>query len=168
MQARRRQWAIEAGKFLASKVALYARELGPVAGLKTFAAVYLAGKVARDANTRQWVTVEIPSVRSPIKLRRDTTDVGTFEHLFFTDQYAPRHYPRLEPRFIVDCGANIGLSALYFANRYALATIVAIEPEASNFALLCENVASYPNVKPLHAAIWSRSQALSSGRWESG
>lgn len=39
----------------------------------------------------------------------------------------------ISPRFIVDAGANIGLAAVYFTNRFKDATIVSIEPEQSNF-----------------------------------
>jgi len=40
---------------------------------------------------------------------------------------------------IVDCGANIGVSVLWFTTRYPEAHIVAIEPAPDNFALLCRN-----------------------------
>jgi FkbM family methyltransferase len=40
---------------------------------------------------------------------------------------------------IVDCGANIGASALWFTARYSEAHIVAIEPSPANFALLSKN-----------------------------
>src|SRR5438128_1024549 len=35
----------------------------------------------------------------------------------------------INPKLIIDAGANIGISALYFANRYPNARIYAIEPE---------------------------------------
>lgn len=40
---------------------------------------------------------------------------------------------------IIDCGANIGVSVLWFSARYPEAHIVAIEPAPDNFALLCRN-----------------------------
>jgi FkbM family methyltransferase len=40
---------------------------------------------------------------------------------------------------IVDCGANIGASALWFHARYPAAHIVAIEPAPDNFTLLQKN-----------------------------
>jgi FkbM family methyltransferase len=42
---------------------------------------------------------------------------------------------------IVDCGAHIGASVLWFAARYPEAHIVALEPAPSNFALLRKNCA---------------------------
>lgn len=40
---------------------------------------------------------------------------------------------------IVDCGANIGASVLWFSARYPEAHIVAVEPAPENFALLARN-----------------------------
>jgi FkbM family methyltransferase len=40
---------------------------------------------------------------------------------------------------IVDCGANIGASVLWFSARYPEAHIVAVEPSPDNFALLHKN-----------------------------
>ena len=42
---------------------------------------------------------------------------------------------------IVDCGANIGASVLWFSARYPEAHIVAVEPAPDNFALLRRNCA---------------------------
>jgi FkbM family methyltransferase len=53
---------------------------------------------------------------------------------------------------IVDAGANIGASAVYFAYSFAGARIVAIEPERGNFDLLAANTADLP-VECLHAAL---------------
>jgi FkbM family methyltransferase len=40
---------------------------------------------------------------------------------------------------IVDCGANIGASVLWFSARYPEAAIVGVEPSPANFALLSAN-----------------------------
>jgi FkbM family methyltransferase len=42
---------------------------------------------------------------------------------------------------IVDCGANIGASVLWFASRYPRAHVLAVEPAADNFELLRQNCA---------------------------
>lgn len=42
---------------------------------------------------------------------------------------------------IVDCGANIGASVLWFMNRYPAARVIAVEPAAANLVLLRQNVA---------------------------
>jgi FkbM family methyltransferase len=55
---------------------------------------------------------------------------------------------------IVDAGANIGASAVFFALTHPGAAVVAIEPEPENFSLLQENVAGLP-VACLRAALAS-------------
>jgi FkbM family methyltransferase len=53
---------------------------------------------------------------------------------------------------ILDCGANIGISADYFAQHYPAARIVAIEPDRDNIELARRNCAT-PQVEFLHAGI---------------
>jgi FkbM family methyltransferase len=65
-----------------------------------------------------------------------------------------------EPRVIVDAGANIGLASIWFAIRYPNARIIALEAERTNFELMVRNVALFPNVTPLHAALWSHRGVL--------
>jgi tRNA1(Val) A37 N6-methylase TrmN6 len=45
---------------------------------------------------------------------------------------------------IVDAGANIGMASIFFAQKYPDAKIIAVEAEASNFAMLARNVQPYP------------------------
>jgi FkbM family methyltransferase len=69
-------------------------------------------------------------------------------------------YPRT-PTTIVDAGAHIGVASLWFATHFPDATIVAVELERENFAVLVDNVAAYPNVHPIHAALWPELGAVS-------
>ena len=61
--------------------------------------------------------------------------------------------------FIIDCGSNIGMSVLYFKNKYPNAKIIAFEPDADNFKLLEENIAqnNFQNVKLHNVAISNES-----------
>jgi FkbM family methyltransferase len=56
---------------------------------------------------------------------------------------------------IVDAGANIGASAIWFALSFPAARVVAIEPEAENFALLKANTEG-ASVVALRAALAAR------------
>jgi FkbM family methyltransferase len=79
------------------------------------------------------------------------------------------------PKTIVDAGANIGMASIYFTHRYPEAKVIAIEAEASNFAVLARNVRPYPAIIPVHAALWNRDGEISvsepdpatgvSGKW---
>lgn len=90
-----------------------------------------------------------------LSMRRFNGDVFIFYEVFMDEAYRiPDHMLAAEDvRTIVDCGANIGLSALYFADRYPEATIYAIEASATNFNLLKENTRGIDRIVPLHAAV---------------
>lgn len=103
--------------------------------------------------------VELEGLPAPLYLRLRSSDVPTFEQVFEHQEYDFEVVH--EPRVIVDAGANIGLASIWFASRFPDATIIAIEPEASNFELLKRNVAAWPNVIPLQAALWHRNEEIS-------
>tara|TARA_Y100001934_G_scaffold270838_1_gene356382 strand:+ start:168 stop:452 length:285 start_codon:yes stop_codon:yes gene_type:complete len=65
------------------------------------------------------------------------------------------------PSFILDAGAHIGLSSVYFANRFPNAIVLAIEPDASNYNILCKNALAYPNIKPIQGGLWGHTGKLS-------
>lgn len=56
---------------------------------------------------------------------------------------------------IIDCGSNIGLSSIYFAELFPEAKIVSIEPEINNFNLMKKNCKKLKNIIFLNAAIGS-------------
>lgn len=56
-------------------------------------------------------------------------------------------FPKFEPKIIWDVGANIGVTAVIFANIYPEAKIYCFEPEPLNFDLLEMNTKHYKNVK---------------------
>lgn len=61
-----------------------------------------------------------------------------------------------QPKIIIDCGANIGYSTLYYANTYPDAQIYAIEPEKINFKFLQFNTLFYDNIKTFKSAVWGK------------
>ena len=54
---------------------------------------------------------------------------------------------------IIDAGANIGATCIQFAMSYPNSIVVAIEPDAGNFALLRRNTVGLQNVTCLRAAL---------------
>ena len=54
---------------------------------------------------------------------------------------------------IVDAGANIGVSSIWFAREYEDARIVAIEPDQGSLAVLRKNVGAFKNCIVLDAAL---------------
>ena len=93
-----------------------------------------------------------PDTKHPVHLRLTTSDISVFRQVLVTREYdSPFHF---SPRTIIDAGANIGLTSVFYANRYPNATIIAIEPESTNFKMLKKNTAPYSNITAIRAALW--------------
>lgn len=99
------------------------------------------------------VSVYSPHLRRRLWVRLNTTDISIYQQIFVNREYEMAL--KREPAVIVDAGANVGFSAIYFSVRYPAARIVALEPEASNFELLKRNVAAFPGIEPVRKAVWS-------------
>lgn len=65
--------------------------------------------------------------------------------------------------FILDCGANIGLSAIYLKKICPTATIIAFEPDVNNFDLLQKNIASHglQDIELKNEAVWKEDAMIS-------
>jgi FkbM family methyltransferase len=114
---------------------------------------------AKSTGTRPVFKKDLKGITHPVFVRIGTTDLSVLAQVF-----VERHYDvplSFAPKVIVDAGANIGLSAVFFANKYPDARIIAIEPEEANFQMLERNVARYPQIKPLRAALWKENGQIS-------
>lgn len=105
--------------------------------------------------------VVFPGILHRLTLRPHTTDINVFEQIFIDLQYD--FNVNYSPRVIIDCGANIGLASVFFANKFPKAKIIAIEPEHSNFEMLKENISHYSNIVALERAVWSENTFLKIG-----
>jgi FkbM family methyltransferase len=100
-----------------------------------------------------------------IEHRGSEADVGVVYQVFNCRDYdltrlkrypeIQRYYEQAKAPLIVDAGANIGASAVWFAQTYPRASVTAIEPHAGNFELLNKNTAGL-SVKNLRGAIASK------------
>lgn len=96
--------------------------------------------------------------RSVFHLRKNFSDKYTFTQVFLQGQYHIT-LPFI-PQTIIDGGANIGLSSVYFAHRYPGAAIVAVEPSTTNFAMALKNTAAFPQIKIYQKGIWNKTVHL--------
>lgn len=129
----------------------YLAVLGPLGGLRA-----LAAAVSGRTDIQR---VQTAGMSRPVELRVPSSDVRVFKKIFLEREYDFK--TSREPRVILDAGANIGLASVYFAQKYPQARIIAVEPEAGNFELLTRNVADYPNVVPVRAALWKDESPVS-------
>ena len=130
--------------------AKYVSRFGAGAGILTY--VRLLG------HKRGLAEISIPRLHTRLVLRPWSSDVATFEQIFLHSAYPTDGPPCAE--VILDAGACIGLSAVYFATRYPKARIIAIEPDESNYKLLVLNTRAYPNIKVVRAGLWSHRTTL--------
>lgn len=140
--------------------AAHAATFGAARGASVLLATRIRRKLAgRRASGGRRVAVKLPGTDIPLTLRLHSSDVNVFYEIFGNREYGWAF--NAAPKVIVDVGAYTGLSAAYFANRFPEATIVAIEPDTENFDLLKLNTLRFPNVYPVHAAVWSESGMVS-------
>ncbi len=93
-----------------------------------------------------------------INIRTKTSDLSVYEKVVINEEYKLPEW--IDPKTIIDAGANIGISSLYFSLIYPQAMIIAIEPESSNFAMLKDNTASQRRIHLVRAAIWNENKML--------
>lgn len=109
----------------------------------------------KTGNTK---SIQVAGLNNEITLRNTRADKLLFKQIFVHEEY--NFKTSIQPLFIIDAGANIGLSALYFANRFPGAIIIAVEVEKENFKLLSQNTKNYPNIKPVNAGLWPKQAML--------
>lgn len=100
------------------------------------------------------IELKVPSIKYPFFIRLNTTDSLVFNQVFQNKEYDFKCF--LEPTYIIDAGANIGLAAIYFANKFKNANIICLEPDENNFLLLKRNTEKYSKIKAVKSAIWHR------------
>jgi FkbM family methyltransferase len=100
-----------------------------------------------------------------VHLRIDTSDFCAYRDvlIFKSKSYDPG-IPDFIPSTIVDAGAHIGMASILFALKYPRARIIAIEPEAENFAALVRNTAPYKTITPVRAALWREDGEVTLGQ----
>jgi FkbM family methyltransferase len=102
------------------------------------------------------VQVRVRGIRYPILVRPGTTDPGELIHTCVREVYG-KFLPSGEVRLIIDAGANIGSTTVWYLNRFPEATVIAVEPDENNFRLLEENCRPYGSrAIPIQAAVWPR------------
>ena len=99
--------------------------------------------------------------------RRGSSDPwAIYNHLMKpaeSDEYAPPRelpLPRAEVRTVLDIGANVGVTALYFSKIFPNASIYAFEPAPDNFAVLRENVANCGRIRAYNFALGASDATL--------
>lgn len=96
----------------------------------------------------------------PIRIRPNTSDHAVFFQIFVHQEY--RCLANIsDADLIIDCGANIGLTAVYLLSHFPSARVVAVEPDPGNFAILKSNLTPYyGRYRAVPSAVWSHATGL--------
>lgn len=107
-----------------------------------------------------FVQVRVPGIPYPINFRRNSSDKWVFLHVFVHQDFEELS-ELVGVNFIVDCGANIGLSSIYFLTKYPQAKVLAVEPDENNFRLCEKNLKCYgERAHVLQCGVWPRKVGL--------
>lgn len=131
-------------------------------------AVAVARELGPERRPAGAMSVWVRELGRNVTLRRGTSDARVLWQVFAERAYAigsTPHRDEIQRRYeafvaagkrpvILDCGANIGMTALWFNRQFPLARICAVEPEPGNFAVLKTNLGHLDDAVPMQAAIW--------------
>jgi FkbM family methyltransferase len=84
-----------------------------------------------------------------------------YQQVFVSEEYACTSALQVEPKSIIDAGANVGYTAVWFANRYPKAVIISVEPDEANYQLLVKNTWHLNNYRCDRSALWGETSTLS-------
>lgn len=103
-------------------------------------ALRLAPRLPLPLRDRAW-PVLVKDQPQPIYLRLGRSDGFVLKEIFLSGVYQPTLEHLREPVWhIVDLGANVGLSVRLWLEHYPNTRVLAVEPDAENFAALCHNI----------------------------
>lgn len=89
--------------------------------------------------------------------------ISQYKEIFFEEVYAFAKPSNSQTLNILDVGANIGLSILYFKDKYPFASVVALEADPFVFDFLRQNLRAndIKDVDLLNVAAWTEATTLS-------
>lgn len=133
---------------MSARLLQYVKELGFADGVR----LYLNGKKKHQSS------VALSSLKHPVYFRGINSDKFMFRQIFISKEYNLK--VNSAPKLILDLGANVGYAAIFFANKFPDAKIIALEPDDSNYALAELNTKPYANIQLLKGAVWHQSEKI--------
>ena len=106
------------------------------------------------------IELKVKNAAHSIEMRTGgSSDREVLEQIFVEREYEP--IALWGPRMILDLGANVGYSSMFFLSRYPTASVVAVEPDPVNYAICCRNLKRFGHrARVVHGAVWPESRKL--------
>ncbi len=112
----------------------------------------VAKALAKPVEGEELISVNIRQAKRPVYVRLGTSDVSNFyENFVHTEFRLPEN---INPKLIIDAGANVGYAALHLMNKFNGVKTISIEPDESNFKVLQMNCGGYEKFEGICSAIW--------------
>ena len=112
------------------------------------------------------------SADAKVYLRASSTDVDVYLQIFkrhFLKLLYPLVDSEVKIEYILDGGANCGMTTVLLASMFPSATIVSVEPDPANFRVLRKNAGHLNNVHLVQAGLWDVTGKIvlksSHGQW---
>lgn len=108
----------------------------------------------------------INETKATFHLKRESSDAQVFEQIVELEEYLPIlkkfKEKNITPQTMIDAGANIGLTTVYFKAFFPTISIIAIEPSEETFKRLSKNVKlnNFDHVVLLNKGLWSSPKRL--------
>lgn len=118
------------------------------------------GLLARYGSSERYKRTTIRISGLVLEVADALSFVWQYKEIFVDQSY---FIPEVRPGgLIIDCGANIGLSSIYFSKNHPYAEIIAFEPDQHIFELCQKNLQANQckNVKVRNEAVWIANQNL--------
>jgi FkbM family methyltransferase len=105
--------------------------------------------------------VRLPQLSHLLKARlRESSDMSVLGQIFVDEEYSCLRDLK-NVALVLDLGANVGFSSVYFLSCFPGSRLVAVEPDERNVAVCKNNLAAYGNrALLLHGAAWSARSRL--------
>ncbi len=107
----------------------------------------------------------VPTEKVFLNKKMAIHDIASFD-LCYDELFVQEMYNFVAQRpnpYIIDCGANLGMSIIYFKQLYPDARIIAFEADEHIFSFLKKNVESFEfkDVELVNKAVWNKDDILS-------
>jgi FkbM family methyltransferase len=103
--------------------------------------------------------LKLNGIKYPLYIRAIRADMQSFVNTFI-DAYLEKKAYLPDAKVVIDAGANIGYTAILFANWWPNCKIISIEPDKENYELTLKNTQAYSNITVLHGGLWNKNIAL--------
>ncbi|MEW7290481.1 FkbM family methyltransferase [Aquimarina sp. 2304DJ70-9] len=128
------------------------RKIAGISNLKRNFSFFDSIKISR-ALKKEKENIKL-SNNAHIHLRKNTKDHETFDEVFIDNIY---NLPLpIQPKTIIDAGANIGLASLFFKMKYPNAAIALIEIDNGNLEMIRKNLKGQTNITIINKGLYNK------------